>query len=276
MPEEYEGQHYGLSTSLCDSKHTTINHLTVELFLLSNNLASHGPSGKSDKSMARDDRRILNIFQESGWKCVKHLEIMLSIPEPTAGAIAEKVFVSALRLLDMDNVEMMLKAGVNPNNPFEADNHGVHTPLQFAAFDGSTKLIALLLSHGASVGFSFDDDPALYHAVCARNEEAIRALLLHGAIFTSPYLCAARVEGIDTGLVGDLIDACSDVNAPNRRQDPSALAQAVKTENDEAMELLLAKRAEVNALTDFKTVGWRFGNTTVLGLGVILGNSDIV
>lgn len=53
----------------------------------------------------------------------------------------------------------------------------VHTPLQFAAFDGNIKLVALLLSHGASVGFSFDDDPALYHAVCARNEEAIRALL---------------------------------------------------------------------------------------------------
>lgn len=80
---------------------------------------------------------------------------------------------------------------------------------------------------------------------------------------------------IDTKLIGDLIDACSDVNARSRSQGPSPLAKAVISENVEAMELLLAKGAEVNTFIEIDTFRGA-DKTTVLELGANSGRIDIL
>lgn len=92
------------------------------------------------------------MFNESGWNNGKYLQILISSDEPTAAAIAEKLFASALRLLDLGTVKRMLEAKMNPNTAVEAIHFRVLTPLQFALFKVKRmELAQLLLTHGADV-----------------------------------------------------------------------------------------------------------------------------
>lgn len=276
MPEEYEGQHHNLSNKLCESKQTSLDRLKLELFLLSNNLSSHDLSGKPEWSMKLDDKRVMEMFLLSGWNSVKHLEILLSTIEPTAGAIAEKLFASALRLFDMNTVEMMLKAGMNPNGPIETISHGALTPLQFSAYVKNMDLMKLLLFYGADVNISYNGKSAFQYAIKHKSEQAARALLSYGAIITPACLAAAAAENnTSIDLFSIIISACSDVNAQSGWQDASALAHAVLAEKVEIIKLLLTKGADVSALVDIDfDEDW--GITTVLGLGVKSQKLEII
>ncbi|OJJ43584.1 hypothetical protein ASPZODRAFT_123234 [Penicilliopsis zonata CBS 506.65] len=269
MPEEYEGQHCDLSASLCSSKHTNMDRLSLELYLLSNNLASHNPTGTSFEAMETDDTRVMKLFHESGWNSAKHLETILAISEPTAGAILEKVFASAIRLLDTDTVERMLKAGMDPNSPIETVRHGALIPLQFAAtINGNTKLLSLFLSHGADVNCSKSPLPALYFALISENEEAVDILLSHCATVTPAFLAEAVSRSIHISLIGRLIEACPDINARNSEWEQTALARAVIFGRLEAVQLLLAKGAQVNILEKIYFGGYSGKESMVLGLAI--------
>ncbi|KUL87456.1 hypothetical protein ZTR_04547 [Talaromyces verruculosus] len=268
MPEEFEGQHLALSSDLSESKQMGRDCLSLKLFLLSNNLLTHGPNGRSAASMESGDQRIMKMFNESGWNNGKHLQILISSDEPTAAAIAEKLFASALGLLDLKTVKRMLEAKVNPNTAVETIDNHVLTPLQFACIiskDQSTELAQLLLIHGADVSFSYNERSPLNYAIENANDNVIHLLLVHGAIVKPSCLSFVLFSSINDNLSKELIDACSDMNERTGWYDPNALAQAVEAGRVAMIRLLLAKGAEVNKLIfiDFEN---DIAVTTVLGL----------
>ncbi|CAG7940457.1 unnamed protein product [Penicillium salamii] len=270
MPEEFAGQHDIFSTTLTSSANGRKNRFGLELFLLSNNITSQGSRGRTEESIKQDDERVIQMLSDSGWKDLKHIQILLSTREPTAEAIAERVFSSALRLIDVDAVKMMLEAGMDPNNPLiEAIPHGVLTPLQFAArsqHERSGELIDILISHGADVDYSCNDYPPLFYAIHNDKSSHMYTLMSHGAIATSSCLSAATgLKDIEAFI--RIADSCVDVNARTGWQSPSALAEAVEHQNIEMIQILLSKGANVNDLVAIEFEG-DITTTTVLGRGV--------
>ncbi|KAL4893328.1 ankyrin repeat-containing domain protein [Aspergillus ambiguus] len=279
MPEEFSGQHRTLATRLCSTPRTTSESLNLELFLLSNNFISNGPAGKSVESMDSHDLNVMKLFRMSGWKDMKHIKVLLSTREPTAEAIAEKLFASAVRLRDLDTVRMMLGAGMNPDSRVDAVHYhcGPLTCLQIAAMeadDCAIELVELFLSHGADINLSYNGFPPLYYAIESRNYEASRLFLSHNATVTPSCLSvAAGQHNVD--LFSEILDRVADVNVRSGWQDPSALAQAVSHRNLSMINLLLARGADINALLDIE-FDQDFGVTTVLGLAVRKGNLEII
>ena len=60
--------------------------------------------------------RVIKMLKASGWSNAKHLRPLLSMQEPSAEAIAEKVFASSLRLLDLEAVKIMLEAQMDQSS----------------------------------------------------------------------------------------------------------------------------------------------------------------
>ncbi|PYH99819.1 ankyrin [Aspergillus ellipticus CBS 707.79] len=280
MPEEYEGQHRGLPPKVCNSptvsnsprivylKPSPVDLVSLNIFLVSNNLSLHSLSGSNG-------RRIMEIFRENGGKSVGHLKSLLSTSEPTAGATVEKLFAGALRLIDTDVVRMMLDAGMDPNQPINT-SYGILAPLQYAAtIRKNTKLLTLLLAHGSDVNLSIKGNTALYHAIRHENKQAVLIPLCHGAIVTPSCLAFAVRQRFSLDIISNLIDVCHNVNTRNRLRDYSALAEAIAHENVAAMHLLLGKGAEVNAFVEINFEGV-IAETTILGLGTQSKNMEIV
>ncbi|KAJ6124029.1 hypothetical protein N7471_011346 [Penicillium samsonianum] len=280
MPEEFPGHHDALSTDLSISTNRGKDRMALELFLLSNNFTSHDPEKTTERNMRSNDERVMQTLSDYGWKELRHIQILLSTREPTAEAIAEKVFASALRLHDVDAVKMMLEAHMDLNNPLvESISHGVLTPLQFIAgsyYERSEELVNLLISHGADVNHSGNEYPPLFYAIYEHENKIIRALMLHGAIVT-PYCLSAATRLEDIEVFTDIANSCSDVNARGTgMEDGSALAQAVRHRNIPVIEVLLAKGAHINDLVDVYFEGGT-ARTTILGLAAAYsGSTDII
>lgn len=268
MPEEFEGQHLALSLGLSDSKQMGRDRLSLELYLLSNNLTPHGPFGRFGKIMASADQRVMEMFNESGWNNSNNLPFLISSHEPTAAAIAEKIFASALRLFDLKTVKRMLEANMNPNTAIEILYFEVLTPLQFAcrtSNDKGMELTQLLLTHGADVSLSYNEILPLSYAIQKGHKAMVHLLLAHGAIVTPSCISYAFISNINEDLAREIIDSCSNVNDRTGLQGDSLLARAVVLDNVVMTRLLLAKGADVNGLftTYFDKAK---AVTTVLGL----------
>ncbi|KAE8377570.1 ankyrin repeat-containing domain protein [Aspergillus bertholletiae] len=278
MPEEFAGQHLILSSDLSDSKQKDSDRIALELFLLSNNLVSHKSNARLPMTKRKDDQRIIETFNTSGWNNVQHLQILISSHEPTAAAIVEKLFASTLRSLDLKTLKNMLEARIDPNAAVETIYGRMLTPLQFASTVSSEKSLEvsqLLLTHGANVSLSYNGLSALDLAIEYDQENVIHFLLAHGAIVTPSCLCSAAVSRINDQLLAELIDACPNINELTRLQDPSALAQAVKGGRVIMTCFLLENGAEVNQLS---SVDFEYGRnvTTVLGLAAWDENQEFV
>ncbi|KAJ5741118.1 hypothetical protein N7493_000990 [Penicillium malachiteum] len=279
MPEEYDGQHDKWSIRFSTSKRGVGDRLAVELYLLSNNLTSHAPQGKSEESLRRHDSQVLEMLKDSGWDDSNSLNILLSTRGPTAESIAEKVFASVVRLMRFDILEIMLNAGMNPNGLIETIPKGILSPLQFAAGrEDGLQLVGILISHKADVNFCESGYPALYYAIEIRHAEIANMLLSRGATVTPSCLLALAMRKdiwLWNELVQYMIESCPDVNSRTGWQDPSALVQAVQCENVFVIDLLLARGAEINELTTFQ-FGREIDLTTTIGLAVKKGNIQVI
>ncbi|GKZ27378.1 hypothetical protein AbraCBS73388_004485 [Aspergillus brasiliensis] len=275
MPEIHIGQNEYLATKLCEAMcDSSTSRLILELYMLSNNLAPHSSSEMSAGRMRANDRRVMETLQLLGWKSAKEFELLLSATEPTAEAIAEKLFASALRLCDVKTVALMLEAGMKMNVLIETPNHGFLTPLQFAATTRNIKLLELILAHEEGVNLLNSKDPAIRHTILARDEEATRLLLSHGATVTSSCLASAAIHSSEK-LFMDLLDAFSEVGARDGWQDASALGHAVTHGRVGIIKMLLRAGAGVNELTAISFDG-DLVFTDVLGLGAMTGDMEII
>ncbi|KAL2826581.1 ankyrin repeat-containing domain protein [Aspergillus pseudoustus] len=272
MPESTEDFHRDLAARFCESKQSTVDTFAVEMFLLSNNLISFGPKGKSPDTMAAHDRRVLEMFERSGWNNVTQLRTLLSTNEPTAEAIVEQLFGSALRKMNEDIVEMLLAAGVNPNCPIDTVEHGSITPLQFLSsfpwegFDTEpVDLAKHLLSNGAEVDICYNGTSPLEYAML---------LSLHARV-TPSCLAAAAAYILDPKLFSRFLDQDTDVNARDGVQGQSPLTESVQRGNINITKLLLSRGADINALVDI-TLGNDWGLTNVLGVAAKSGRFEII
>ncbi|KAJ5380965.1 uncharacterized protein N7496_003393 [Penicillium cataractarum] len=278
MPEEFKGDHQSLSSRLSSSRNSGKDLLAVELFLLSNNLFPNDPEGRSTWGMESEDMRVMKMLKDSGWSDAKHLRLLLSMQEPSAEAIAEKVFASSLRLLDLETVKIMLEAQMDPNGKIETVEDGMLTPLQFAASldddDDGAKLIDLLVAHGASVNSSIDEYTPLFYAIRPHNTECMDKLLRQRAVVTPPCLSAATMLD-NFEAFKEIVDSCPDVNGRSGLQGHSALAEAVKIGDVSMIQLLLGKGAKMNELVAIE-FEQDTATTTILGLGVQTQTLEVI
>ncbi|KAJ5898519.1 hypothetical protein N7504_008807 [Penicillium tannophilum] len=302
MPEMEQGQHDILSTNLSTSKSGLRDHLSVSLYLISNNLTSRDPEEFYEEKLERDDKLILKLLKDTGWDDLMHLKVLLSTREPTAESITEKVFASALRSHDFEILENMLRSGMSLNRLVEVVNEDdvfFLTPLQFAAQGKRNgRLINLLVKYGADVDFSIDGngETALYYAINKRNNPAVRALLLQGATVT--WKCARVAAAVKPGemfkfslIENNLVEDSLVENSPledminiyleqglgTEQDDPDILNPAVEAGNVSMIKLFLARGAKLNGLTSqFYPDGRQALRTTLLGRAVRTGNIDTV
>ncbi|KOS42064.1 hypothetical protein ACN38_g7074 [Penicillium nordicum] len=276
MPEEFKGQHDALSTDLNSSTNKGRDRMALELFLLSNNITSQDPDKTTRGNMRSDGERMMQMLGDYGWKDLAHVRTLLSTSEPTAEAIAEKVFAIALRLHHVDAVKMMLEVHMDLNVPLiESTSHGVLTPLQFTAkshHERSEELVNLLISYGADVNHAGTAYPPLFYAIRKRENRIIRALMLQGAIVT-PSCLSIATHLKDIQVFADIANSCSNVNAITGWQ--SALAEAVKRRNVPIIEILLAKGANMDIMVSIN-FDHDIATTTILGLGAMSRSIDVM
>ncbi|KAJ5730116.1 ankyrin [Penicillium malachiteum] len=253
MPENEPGQHETLSADLSTSGAESWESMSVTLFLISNHLTSWTPADFSN-GIERDDKLVLQILRDTGWDNLKHLKILISSREPTAQAMTEKVFSSALRQGNFDMVQKMLQSGMNPNG---------------------------LIDHGADVNFSVNDDgkTALFYAIFEMNEPAIQILLAHGALVTMA--CAERIAFSDSDfykenpLLGDIIDIYLDQDVRKQRDNTTTVEIAVRYSNVPLVERFITKGAHLNGRLHFISSRSEY-ETSLLGSAVEKGNIEIV
>ncbi|KAH9211436.1 ankyrin repeat-containing domain protein [Leptodontidium sp. 2 PMI_412] len=285
MPEEYEGQHLTTAESLCSPKDSTgfLDRLNLELFLLSNNFTYRQQYADltSSESARLYDERIMGILRRSGMNSLHHFRLLLSM-EATAAAVAEKLFASALRCNDLETIQMMRKAGMNPDILIDTPEWACPlTPLELAASVSderlSVRMARLLLSYKGQVNRGGRALSALCHATERKNRELMEILIASGAHIL-PMSLKLAIDTEDITLIQMLLDAGADVNAKisvrNFENGMTALGIAVGRKNLRLTKILLANRADVDAPqpTLFGLLGKR---TTALGIAAQRGNAPI-
>ncbi|CEL08207.1 hypothetical protein ASPCAL11358 [Aspergillus calidoustus] len=210
LPEAQEGQHYALAARICGYKQTTLDTFSITMFLLSNNF----PTGDRKSH----DQRVLKMLRASGWDSRTKLQELLSSKEPTAGAIMEQLFGSALREFDIDIVSMLLDAGMSPDCLIRGDCSEPSTPLGFLAghlWDRRATdpigLLNLLHSHGADIDKSGHRTSPLEEAVRCSDTDTIEWFLSHGAQITRSCIAGKRSGNVG----GTKILARADVDSPS-------------------------------------------------------------
>jgi ankyrin repeat protein len=256
MPEEFEGQHQALM----------INPISLELYLLSNNLQLRDTSLGSEASIRSRDTRVIGMFRSLGQHGMKQLTRLLLRKEPTIEAIADKLFASAIRLFDVPVARILLEAHMDPDQLIEINtvtDRGLVTPLAWAAHvacDQSSKMMEALLSHGANVSHGVDtifrEEPAMFAAIRGNNPRAIRLLLRYRSMV--PLNCLAEAaRTVDLELFTELLSSC-----------PNLLDLYAETKDDVSCRYL--KYFESNI--DFHSKGY----TTILGGAAKSGRLEII
>ncbi|KAI9926074.1 hypothetical protein ASPWEDRAFT_169940 [Aspergillus wentii DTO 134E9] len=269
MPEEYEGQHYVSSEVLLRSDHLIGQQECQKMFLylLSNNILDF-----RNKIMMR-------LFQGFGLDAREGTRELLFISSITASVAAERLFGRALKTGDLNTVEMLLKAGMDPHTPMLDDSLRPLTPLEYVAFSDrharsvSHQMTRLLLSYHAQPNKHLGKHSALQRATSSKDKRLMDILLSRGAAISSHTLKAAA-ETSDASVVRILVDAALTVNQRIQFNDENwgaMLGKAVHESNLEMARSFLSWGADVNALQPLR--GARDERqTTVLGIAAYAGD----
>lgn len=203
MPEESTDHHLELSSRLSNSSQTGRDWLELELFLLSNNFFSNSSDYQDEKTLLLNDKLIMKMFKQSGWNNASDIRVLLWADEPTAHAITEKLFASAVRSCDLAIVDMMLDAGMDAEATVYSIPGGPLSALQIASTHTTPEVMLALLSHGADVNHMFNGCSALYIASHRKNNLGMQILLDNGAT-TASSLLTQPDNNKTIGLVNDL------------------------------------------------------------------------
>ncbi|KAL3472608.1 ankyrin [Aspergillus californicus] len=282
MPDNND-QCLELATRFCSSGNSVADRFMLELFFLSNYLIpeieSFYTESQSEPNVIAHDERTIRIFRISALNNSQRFASLLRIGSPTTQAIAEQLFASALRTLELDIVTMMLTSGMNSQNVIEVPFQGCMTPLQYAAFTSCPKGAALtrtLISHGADVEWTPNGYETMsYPAYNKPNMETIDLLLSNGGIVREFALTHAVGEANDLDLFLKLLDACTDVNAQIPGDQETPLEVAVRLQKIGILKLLLARGADVrNPVVLTNRPDLFSQKTCILGLAAMLGDLE--
>jgi ankyrin repeat protein len=150
-------------------------------------------------------------------------------------------------------LDLLLKAGVNPNDPINFVNSG-ETPVMLASRSFKKDAVATLVRAGADVNAkeTWSGQTALMWAAAQGDSAMVSALLEMGADLharsnggTTPFLFAVRKGDMRT--VQAMLTAGVDVNAKRSGDFATPLLVAIINGNEDLVDLLLDKGADPNA-----------------------------
>ncbi|KAJ5363503.1 ankyrin repeat-containing domain protein [Penicillium cataractarum] len=153
--------------------------LRMTMYLISNKLSFNTQSESFDRQncIAEEDRLLLKLLEVSDKSRTRIFERLLATAQPSAHAILERLFQSAIRLQELKAIEMMLKAGISPDLPvvsFKSGKALMISPLEFAADlenrKAALEMTRLLLSFKANIN-KFKWKPTLQIALEAMGIE---------------------------------------------------------------------------------------------------------
>lgn len=250
-----------------------IPHLAVIIYLLSNNL------------LGDDDCLGITRVLRS------HFQHLLSIKLPTFTAAADNVFLGAVCNEDLDMVQHLLEAGVDPNNKSRV---GTCSALGCAVTRNNLALVRLLLKHGANVNArSYSrwstNVTALQAAILYADVDVARLLLESGAE-ANTYFGTVRGPPLEIAILNKRIDhiillaICgADIYTPSVGCDAcgeSAFQLALSRKNSDITRLLAtlssqtgmisARHVSVNSVFPSETLLHRSARLGDLGLVIYL------
>lgn len=221
MPEEFAGQHESLMCPMSHALQRGERVLSVMLYFLSNKNSSGIDWSSENWEMMKFHLKEL----------IKHSGLRLGLStsssanpsfEPTFQAIAESLFANALKVQDIEFVELLLDFGVDVNGIVKAGFRNSFQPLQFLTkwvYEPKIELIELLIRRGANVNDFVGDQEltALYYAIENSQSVIARTLISHGATPTRACFTAIcelfNGEELYFDLVDRIIQSLPDVNA---------------------------------------------------------------
>ncbi|PLN83089.1 ankyrin [Aspergillus taichungensis] len=285
MPEEHIGQNMKISDCLCRTRDkaafTGVIH--VALFLMSNNFVLQATNVSGDQ-IRTEDEMVLKVFYLAGLHADQRIRSLLSMPGATAHAISLKFWASAVRTHHLEAIQLLLKAGINPDTRVLFNDDPVQ-PLEIATRSRDNavalEMTRLLLSYKVCSNESEALESALYHATEAGNTGLMELLLLKGANVSGHTLKAAILLNIPD-VLETLLAADSDVNKRCdhgiQDKDYSMLGIAVERNDVPLTRRLLALGAKVDAyqqvcFTAYSIDKWQ---STTLGLAAIEANDSMI
>lgn len=241
---------------------------------------SKGNYGNAKNSRSLTPKGFTNAI-EQGDK--QHVSKMLKIKEGKKGFVdfghldehGENFLFVALRSGHDDIAEMLLQAGMNPNEKC----NGI-APLHAAAEHGADDMVRVLLKHKADVNVKrgddrhdFDQNTPLIEASCKGHFECAKMLIDAGADinFQSKNNLSAMFVAASAGhgyIAEALLEAGADVNAKCGQLGATALINASRHGDVDIVDLLFEHHADVNLVDN--------SQQSALAAAVQRGHSPVV
>jgi ankyrin repeat protein len=298
MPEGYNGQHLETAKALCDGSTTsTWEAIMTQLFLLANNFTENSKLNPEERTRSHDfrphDERVVNILHQLRNHGSQRIEQLLSAQDPTAEAVKEQVFASAMRLEDPVMLKFILSIGVDVNTAIESDKVPFRlSPLYLAASIKNAKksleIVTLLMDAGAKVIVL--QDSVLVPALQNGNVHVLRKMIenLNGARISEEWLGYAVKTGSHE-IVQMILDAGADVNESFYLvicETSTPVGIAAHLGHFEIARTLIGRGADINADQKMKCIlssgcagpnRWHESetHTTALGAAISQGHLEI-
>jgi hypothetical protein len=221
--------------------------LDVLLFILSNNLGLQEFDGSFNHR--QKDKLIMQIFHLSGLSNVQSVRYLLSQSDATAEAVVEKLFGSAIRSYDTTAIQLLLRAGINPNMPIPNDAWNLLSPLAITAYidqkELSMQIATLLTAHGADPNSKAGMRSPLACAIGRQKCELVKFFLSQATSFL-PGIINSTLRDItapsDLEMVQILLEAGANIENSYWRgvyKGLTLIGVATQTHNLDLLKLLL-------------------------------------